>query len=263
MNALVELHHAEPMTTSLAFAACTENEHDSVILLVRKFIDEIQSFGEVSFSVAANGISRFEIGKSVREIAHTRDKRGRPTEFAWLNEGQSLFLLTLMRNSAVVVEFKKALIRAFLELRARDRAPPAPVELASPSHRADNLVAADRCFRAAQRTARALGCDEWEARRRANQLALERTGIDLAAAFGRDLPAGSAGRGPRDRLAPHAAFFADWHAGRVPLDEEAPPLCRPYRAHLRWAHEHDLAPLGVKEFFAALEASAPPTGEKT
>lgn len=250
MNALVELHHAEPMTNSLVVAQGVAMDHASVIKLVRNHAEHLEDFGPVGFQI--------RLGSPLPQGG-----RGASTEFAWLNEGQSLFLLTLMRNSAVVVEFKKALIRAFLELRARDRAPPAPVELASPSHRADNLVAADRCFRAAQRTARALGCDEWEARRRANQLALERTGIDLAAAFGRDLPAGSAGRGPRDRLAPHAAFFADWHAGRVPLDEEAPPLCRPYRAHLRWAHEHDLAPLGVKEFFAALEASAPPTGEKT
>lgn len=256
MSALVQLHHNEPMTTSLAFAACTQNEHDSVILLIRKFADDIAGFGELSFSIAPDGISRFEIGNSVWEVDHCRNKRGRPTEFAWLNEGQSLFLLTLMRNSPVVVEFKKALIRAFLTLRDQARAgalPAGSAELPSPAHRADNLVAADRCFRAALRSSRAIGYTEGEARRLANRLTRERTGIDLAAELGRDLAPYNPAQDARDRRAAFEAFFAGWCAGHIAPVDHAPPLSQPYWTHVGWAREHGLAPLDVREFYAALD----------
>lgn len=43
--------------------------------------------------------------------------RGRHTRYAVLNEQQSYFLMTLMRNSPRVIDFKKALVKAFFEAR--------------------------------------------------------------------------------------------------------------------------------------------------
>ncbi|MEO0853590.1 MAG: Rha family transcriptional regulator, partial [Cyanobacteria bacterium J06648_11] len=59
------------------------------------------------------GILSFQKGKT--------DRRGRPQRFVLLNEDQFLFAGTLSRNTRPVIEFKKAVIRAFREERERDR----------------------------------------------------------------------------------------------------------------------------------------------
>jgi len=86
----------QAITTSLIIAEGTQNEHASVIKLVRQYASDLEEFGTL----------RFEIQKS----------GGRPTEFAYLDERQSSFLLTLMKNNEVVVDFKKRLVKAFWEL---------------------------------------------------------------------------------------------------------------------------------------------------
>lgn len=182
MSDLVLLHHDEPVTTSLALAACTDNEHDSVMLLIRKYADELREFGELILQIATPGISRFEISGRVVEIENRRDKKGRPTEFAFLNEPQSTLLITFMRNSPVVVAFKKALVKAFMELRDRLRGAPQPQFLTSNlSHGADLAVAADRTFRSFLRAGRSAGLGLPMALRVANRQTLERTGMNMLA----------------------------------------------------------------------------------
>lgn len=183
MSDLVLLHHNEPMTTSLAIAAGTDNEHGSVMLLIRKYIDEIQQFGKVSFEVAPEGNSRFEISGTVVEVKNPRDKAGRPTEIAFLNEGQSTLLVTLMRNSEIVVRFKVSLVKAFYEMRDRLTAPRQPA-FSAVDHRADVLVSADRTFRAVLRSARAAGARFSEALARANEVTVQETGVDMLAQIG-------------------------------------------------------------------------------
>ena len=94
---LVILNGTDAVTTSLAIAEGTRNEHDSVILLVRKYLEDLMEFGLVDFKSESTG--------------------GRPTEFAILNEQHSTLVLTYMRNSEVVRTFKKALVKAFWEMR--------------------------------------------------------------------------------------------------------------------------------------------------
>lgn len=89
------------VTTSLAIAEGTENEHASVIKLVRTYQADLEEFGLV----------RFEI-RPRPEGQHG----GAVVEFATLNEQQSTLLLTYMRNSDIVRRFKKALVKAFFEL---------------------------------------------------------------------------------------------------------------------------------------------------
>lgn len=181
MSELVLLHHNEPMTTSLAIAACTESEHDSVILLVRKYVNELEEFGEVSFQTAKPGNSRFEIGNSVFEIENCRSKKGRQTEFAFLNEQQSTLLVTFMRNSPVVIEFKKALVRAFFAMRDRLRDQAPQFTTRQLDHGADLAVAADRTFRSFLRSARSAGMKLPQALRCANKQTVARTGMDMLA----------------------------------------------------------------------------------
>ena len=93
---IVTLIKGSAVTTTIAIAEGIQNEHASVILLVRKYIDDLNEFGLVDFKSESSG--------------------GRPTEFALLNEQQSTLLLTYMRNSDVVREFKKRLVKAFWKM---------------------------------------------------------------------------------------------------------------------------------------------------
>lgn len=171
MSELVLLHHNEPMTTSETLASGVDLQHKNVVALIRKHVADLSEWGEVAFQTRLN-------------------PQGSPTEFAWLNEGQSLFLLTLMKNSPVVVAFKKALVKAFLELRDRLLGTPSRDEPLTLSHRADIAVAADRTFRSFLRSARSAGLRLPQALRQANSRTIERTGIDMLAELAVDPDAG-------------------------------------------------------------------------
>lgn len=96
----------QPVTTSLAIAQGTEVTHEAVIKLVRTHSASLQQFGEVRFEIRLN-------------------PHGSDTEFALLNEPQSALLIAFMRNSAIVVAFKVALVKGFYDMRAAlaDQAP--------------------------------------------------------------------------------------------------------------------------------------------
>lgn len=108
MNELIEIRKnsidGEARTTTLAIASGTEVEHRAVIQLARQYLDDLFEFGEVAFEMRHN-------------------LQGSPTEYALLNEQQSTLLLTYMRNSDVVRQFKKALVKAFYEARQQSSAP--------------------------------------------------------------------------------------------------------------------------------------------
>lgn len=164
MADLVLLHHNEPMTTSLAIAEGTENTHESVIKLVRKYVEDLQEFGSLGFEI---------------RVMRQDGRGGQSGEVAFLNEQQATLLITYMRNNDVVRRFKIALVKAFYELR--DCAvPPAPT-FAPMNHGADILVSADRTFRSMLRSCRAIGLRLPQAIGRANEATLRRTGVDLLA----------------------------------------------------------------------------------
>ena len=100
---LVIKHDGEFATTSEIIAANTDNEHASVMKLVRDYQGQIEQFGPCRFEIAV--VKRPQGGGTSREVAI-------------LNEQQSTFLLTLMRNSEVVVRFKLELVREFYRLRS-------------------------------------------------------------------------------------------------------------------------------------------------
>ncbi|WP_336790367.1 phage regulatory protein/antirepressor Ant [Gordonia malaquae] len=84
-------------TTSLIVAEGTDNEHRSVLQLIRNNIADFEEFGPSAFEMRKSG--------------------GRPTQVAILNEQQAALLMTYMRNTEIVRDFKKRLVRAFFELR--------------------------------------------------------------------------------------------------------------------------------------------------
>lgn len=101
MTNLVTLIGDIVVTTTLTIAENTDNEHASVISLVRKYRSDLRDFGQV-------------------DLKSTRPERGgHPVEYAELNEQQATLLLTYMRNSPIVRSFKKSLVRAFFDMAQR------------------------------------------------------------------------------------------------------------------------------------------------
>lgn len=251
MNELVFMRHNEPMTSSLAIAAGTENEHDSVLQLIKRYLDQLEIFGKIGFEVAPEGNSTFHVGNSVVEVQNPRDPKGRRTEFAFLNEPQATLLITFMRNSEIVVRFKVELVKAFYEMRG---CPAVSHEIPlSLNHRADIAVAADRTFRAMMRSARTVGLSLPQALRRANEITLHKTGVDMLHELGAE-----------DALTPHEAtshdhygvarFFTDWIAGTLPVPFVTCRSSQFYRAYALWAGKNGVACCPISLFYTKAHA---------
>lgn len=105
-ESIVETVHGVPFTTTVVIAQHTEVEHKNVLGTLRHYLDEFDEFGRVAFETRP-----FVTGGGTQS-----------REIALLNESQATLLLTYMRNSDVVRRFKRALVHAFAELRARAQA---------------------------------------------------------------------------------------------------------------------------------------------
>lgn len=123
----------EPFTTSLVIAENTGNQHKNVIELIRDNADDLNEVGRVAFQTrpfeTAGGTQR-------REVAE-------------LDEPASALLMTYLRNSPVVKDFKKRLVAGFYAMRKALTASQAP---ALPDRRALALMvieAEDRADREA------------------------------------------------------------------------------------------------------------------
>lgn len=89
---------AVPFTTSKVIAEATGMNHRRVKDAIRKHQTDIESFGLLG-------------------AYETESSGGRPEEIFLLNEEQSTFLMTLLKNTPVVVAFKKELVRQFYAMR--------------------------------------------------------------------------------------------------------------------------------------------------
>jgi phage regulator Rha-like protein len=93
----VELVNEVPKVSTLRVAEGMELGHKAVMQLTTKYKKDFEDLGTLTFEMSKSG--------------------GRPTRFAWLNEEQTIFISTLMRNSIKVVSFKKQLSCDFLKMR--------------------------------------------------------------------------------------------------------------------------------------------------
>ena len=94
---IVSINNGVPTTTTLAIAEGTENEHASVIKLVRTYKGDLEAFGEVRFEIRLN-------------------QQGSPTEYGNLNERQATLLMSYMKNNEIIRRFKIQLVKAFYDL---------------------------------------------------------------------------------------------------------------------------------------------------
>lgn len=99
---IVSLFDGEPLASSEALAAGVRLSHASVIKLVRKHQASLERFGLV----------RFEIRPRLKW-----QHGGGDVEIVLLNEPQSTLLITMMRNTAIVVDCKVRLIEEFYRMR--------------------------------------------------------------------------------------------------------------------------------------------------
>lgn len=110
---IVIIKDGDAVTTTLAIAEGTLNDHASVIALARRYQADLEDFGLVRFEIRPR-----ESGQH----------GGGDTEFAILNEPQSTLLLTYMRNTDIVRAFKKTLVREFWEMVQQRNRPMTPAE---------------------------------------------------------------------------------------------------------------------------------------
>lgn len=93
---IVSLDGNKAFTTSLVIAEGCKIQHKNVMSLLKNY-------------AGSEILTAFETAKVSRG--------GRPVEYAILSELQSTFLITLMRNSEVVVQYKENFITSLFEQR--------------------------------------------------------------------------------------------------------------------------------------------------
>jgi phage regulator Rha-like protein len=101
MNELVMVKREEAFTDSMIIADGTDNQHPSVMRLVRKHLKRLEKYGRVEFM----------------DLKSVNPKGGRPTKVAQLNEVQAMYLVTLLDNNEKVLDFKALLVEEFCRMR--------------------------------------------------------------------------------------------------------------------------------------------------
>ena len=99
MNELVYLKADDVFTDSLVIANGTGVAHKKIKEAIRKHENKLKEFGRLSAPYK------------------TESTGGRPEEYFILNEAQATFLVTLLKNTEIVVDFKAELVRQFFEMR--------------------------------------------------------------------------------------------------------------------------------------------------
>lgn len=109
-------YEGQPRVSSRDLAVALDNQHGSVMRLINDHQALFEEFGVIGFEI---------------EKPCEGSLGGRPTQTAYLNEDQCYFLLTLVRNSELVVKLKLTLVQAFAKARAKGQhIEPSPLALA-------------------------------------------------------------------------------------------------------------------------------------
>lgn len=101
MNELVYIKRNDAFTDSMVIAEATGNQHQSVVVLIKKHQESLEQFGRVEFI----------------DLKSAKSRRGRPTKICPLNELQATLLITFLDNTEKVVTFKTELVRQFYAMR--------------------------------------------------------------------------------------------------------------------------------------------------
>lgn len=88
----------EPYTLSSIVAGCTGLQHHTITKTIRKHQTRFEQFGKVGFKIQA-----MESGQNTKDYI--------------LNEQQATLLVTFLKNTEQVANFKTNLVKAFFEMR--------------------------------------------------------------------------------------------------------------------------------------------------
>ncbi|HEM4167634.1 Rha family transcriptional regulator [Streptococcus suis] len=88
----------EPYTLSSIVAECAEVQHHTVTRIIRKNLERFERFGKLGFKIQA-----MESGQQSKDYI--------------LNEQQATLLITFLKNTEQVANFKENLVKAFFEMR--------------------------------------------------------------------------------------------------------------------------------------------------
>lgn len=100
---LVYNNDGRATTTSLIIAEGTQVQHKNIIGLTRTYLSDLEEFGPLAFET--------RMGLPLPQGGFAKS-----TEFAHFNERQATLLMTYMKNTPIIREFKKQLVRAFYQL---------------------------------------------------------------------------------------------------------------------------------------------------
>ncbi len=92
---------AEPFTTSDVIAEYSEIKHHAIQQLIKKHENDFQEFGKVAFEMRAS----------------TESVTGQSEKVYHLNEQQAMLLLTYLKNTEPVRQFKKSIVKAFYQMK--------------------------------------------------------------------------------------------------------------------------------------------------
>ena len=101
MGEIVYFRKNDAFTDSLVIAEATNNQHKSIVRLIKQHQERLERFGKIEFS----------------DFKSPNSKRGRPTTIYHLNEPQATLLISFLDNSDIVADFKVELVRQFYEMR--------------------------------------------------------------------------------------------------------------------------------------------------
>jgi len=101
---MVALVGGQALASTLALAAGLHMPHASIIKLVRKHRASLERFGPLGFEIQ-------------KGCALPQGGFAKATELALLNEHQSTLLISMMRNTAIVIECKARLVEEFFRMR--------------------------------------------------------------------------------------------------------------------------------------------------
>jgi phage regulator Rha-like protein len=98
MNNLVTIKSNDVFTDSLVIAQGTKVKHKNIKETIAKYEKDLLAFGTLS-------------------VSNAESTGGRPEQYYHLNEIQATFLVTLLRNTRIVVAFKAELVKEFFLMR--------------------------------------------------------------------------------------------------------------------------------------------------
>ena len=108
MTQILEVLEDEARVSHRVVAQYTDKQEVAIANIINKYKDDIEDFGRLHFK---------------NEVKKSNGNGGLNPKTYYLNEAQSTFLMTLLRNKPIVIEFKKKLVQEFYKLKEHQTAP--------------------------------------------------------------------------------------------------------------------------------------------